>query len=72
MSEVQATQQKFPGVYLQKPKDSVPRWIGRAWVNGVRKAVPGRYLTAQEAAAARDAFIAKIESEKSADASEVA
>jgi hypothetical protein len=58
VSEVQATQQQYPGVYLQKPKTSFPRWIGRVYLNGKRTAVPGRYDTAQEACDARVAFMA--------------
>lgn len=46
------------GVYLQKPKSASHRWVARVTLaDGTLKAVPGRYDTAAEAAAARAAFI---------------
>jgi hypothetical protein len=58
VSEVQAVQQKFPGVSLHQPRHAVSRWIARVYLNnGVRKAVPGRFDSAREAYDARVAFI---------------
>jgi hypothetical protein len=63
VSEVAAATQtevhRYPGVYLQKPKDAAHRWIARVSINGKRIAVPGRHASAQEASDARAAFLAK-------------
>jgi hypothetical protein len=58
----------YPGVRHHRPKDAAHRWIACVTIDGKAKQVPGRYDTAAEASAARTAFIAKLEAEKSATA----
>ncbi|MGY6161859.1 hypothetical protein [Paraburkholderia strydomiana] len=62
----------YPGVYLHRPKHAAHRWVARVTINSKCKAVPGRYDSAEEAYAARVAFLAKIKSEKTAIVDEVA
>lgn len=63
----------YVGVYKQSPKHSFARFVAQVTLaNGKRKAVPGRYDTAEEAHAARVTFLARLEAEKAAAVGEVA